>query len=72
MNRSKSVRQVRFTDLLGLSDRRASRRNIRRMASKLLPFNSGRRRKISSRAASLAVVWSVKRFAIWQSCHAPH
>jgi hypothetical protein len=33
---------------------RASRRSMRRMASKLLPPNSGRRCKISSRAASTA------------------
>jgi hypothetical protein len=43
-----------LTDLLGLSDRRASRRKIRLMASKLFPFKSGRRRKISSRAAASA------------------
>src|SRR5207342_3692700 len=39
-------------DLLGRSDRRFSRRSIRLMASKVLPFNSGRRCTISSRAVS--------------------
>src|SRR5262245_2277352 len=39
-------------DLAGLNDRRFSRRNIRLMASELLPFNSERCFKISLRAAS--------------------
>ena len=47
-----------LTDVLGLSAKRASRRNIRRIASKLLPLKSGRRRNISLRSAAAALPWS--------------
>src|SRR5262249_61948269 len=50
---------TRSSLLRGLSDRRALRRSIRLMASRLLTFNSGRRRKISSRAAAADFVSSL-------------
>ena len=47
-----------LTDVLGLSAKRASRRNIRGIASRLLPLKSGRRRNITSRSAAAALPWS--------------
>jgi hypothetical protein len=67
-----AARRYLNLDLLGLSNRRASRLNIRRMASKLLPFNSGRRCRISSRAAvsSTADFVSLEGgLAMSHSCH---
>jgi hypothetical protein len=52
-NAAQGTRSKHYSDFdfRGLSDKRASRRNIRRIGSRLLPLKSGRCCKISSRVA---------------------
>jgi hypothetical protein len=61
--RSWKARLVRFDRSSGPSDRRASHRSMRRMASKLLPLNSGRRCKISSRGRHLSILCHREEFS---------